>query len=401
MVGKRPPDPAGSTASARDRHRRASRARIAALPGLRRGRARPRARPGVEAYLVGGAVRDALLGADAREPRPRRRRRPPRARSRRSAARRRVHDRFGDRDGRAAGDGAIDVAAARAETYAAPGRAARGAPGGARRGPGAPRLHRQRDRGRRSPIPASLIDPHGGLADLRRRRCCGSCTSGSFADDPTRALRAARYAARLGLEVEPRTLELLRATDLATVSADRVDAELRRLAAEPAPGAAFELLDEWGLVELDPGAGGADRRAVAALARAPRRGRELVAARATRSSRPSRRAVAGASRAGRARAARRPRRRSRAARGSHPASSCVARAGARRRVARRLRRRAGAASGSRSPATTCSPPGSPRARRSAAASRRRCGRSSTARRRAATRSCGSRSRPRAADPDAV
>jgi tRNA nucleotidyltransferase (CCA-adding enzyme) len=74
----------------------------------------------------------------------------------------------------------------------------------------------------------------------------------SFVDDPTRALRAARYAARFGFRLEADTEALLRATDLETVSADRRRAELLRLAAEPAAARGFELLAEWGLVETRP-----------------------------------------------------------------------------------------------------------------------------------------------------
>ena len=49
----------------------------------------------------------------------------------------------------------------------------------------------------------------------------------SFEDDPTRALRAARYAARFGFELEPETAELLGQTDLSTVSGD-VELDVRR-----------------------------------------------------------------------------------------------------------------------------------------------------------------------------
>ncbi len=91
----------------------------------------------------------------------------------------------------------------------------------------------------------------------------------SFGDDPTRALRAARYAARLELEPEPRTLELLRGTDLNTVSGDRVAAELGKLAAEPSARRGFELLSEWGLIELDPGAGELIEQVAALLAGPP------------------------------------------------------------------------------------------------------------------------------------
>jgi tRNA nucleotidyltransferase (CCA-adding enzyme) len=71
----------------------------------------------------------------------------------------------------------------------------------------------------------------------------------SFDDDPTRALRAARYAARFGFALESETEALLRKADLETVSADRRRAELLRLAAEPEAARGFSLLVQWGLVE--------------------------------------------------------------------------------------------------------------------------------------------------------
>ncbi|MDE3132037.1 MAG: CCA tRNA nucleotidyltransferase [Acidobacteriota bacterium] len=73
----------------------------------------------------------------------------------------------------------------------------------------------------------------------------------SFHDDPTRLLRLARYAARLGFEIAPRTRQL--ATEaiaggaLETVSGTRIGNELRLLAGEPDPVAAFEATAELGL----------------------------------------------------------------------------------------------------------------------------------------------------------
>jgi tRNA nucleotidyltransferase (CCA-adding enzyme) len=96
-----------------------------------------------------------------------------------------------------------------------------------------------------------LIDPHGGLEDLERGRL-RILHPHSFVDDPTRAIRAARYAARLDFELEPETASLLEATDLSTVSVDRRERELRRLAAEATAPRAFELLGKWRLVELRP-----------------------------------------------------------------------------------------------------------------------------------------------------
>jgi tRNA nucleotidyltransferase (CCA-adding enzyme) len=97
-----------------------------------------------------------------------------------------------------------------------------------------------------------LLDPHGGLDDLRAGHL-RVLHERSFIDDPTRALRAARYAARFGFELEPGTAELLKSADLSTVSEDRIDGELRRIAAEQDPAAALRLIAEWGaLPTLDP-----------------------------------------------------------------------------------------------------------------------------------------------------
>jgi tRNA nucleotidyltransferase (CCA-adding enzyme) len=98
----------------------------------------------------------------------------------------------------------------------------------------------------------ALIDPHGGLDDLSAG-ILSVLHPVSFVDDPTRALRAARYAARLGFEVDRDTFELLTAAHLETVSRERVEAELRRIAAEESAPAAFDLLARWGLAGIDTG----------------------------------------------------------------------------------------------------------------------------------------------------
>jgi len=96
----------------------------------------------------------------------------------------------------------------------------------------------------------------------------------SFADDPTRLFRLARYASRLGFEVEPRTLALARAAvaggALATASGARIGAELRLLAREEDPVAALMALGEIGTDHaIHPGFGISDpalaRRALALL----------------------------------------------------------------------------------------------------------------------------------------
>lgn len=96
-----------------------------------------------------------------------------------------------------------------------------------------------------------LLDPHGGLADIERRllRAVGE---DSFAADPLRLLRAARIGAELGLEMEPRTLALAcaAAPRAAEPAGERQLAELRQLVGGPAPLRGIELLDQLGLTPV-------------------------------------------------------------------------------------------------------------------------------------------------------
>jgi tRNA nucleotidyltransferase (CCA-adding enzyme) len=147
--------------------------------------------------------------------------------------------------------GQVDLATARTESYSGPGAL-----------PNVTSADLEADLRRRDftinamAVPVAggdLIDPFGGLADLSDG-VLRVLHDGSFSDDPTRALRAARYAARFGFAPDEHTLELLRAADLGTVSADRVNAEFRRIATEPDPARAFGLLEEWGALTLPEGA---------------------------------------------------------------------------------------------------------------------------------------------------
>jgi tRNA nucleotidyltransferase (CCA-adding enzyme) len=111
--------------------------------------------------------------------------------------------------------------------------------------------------------PRELLDPYDGQIDLKAG-LLRAIHERSFVDDPTRAIRAARYAARFGFELEEETEELLRATDLATVTPERRAEELRRLAGEATGVEGLELLAGWGLVE--PRSGGLEwARSVDAL----------------------------------------------------------------------------------------------------------------------------------------
>jgi len=95
------------------------------------------------------------------------------------------------------------------------------------------------------------LDPYGGLDDLERRRL-RVVGEGSFAADPLRLLRAARLAADLGLEVEPGTVALARSEAARVVEAagERQLAELRLLLGGSDPLRGLALLDELGLAAV-------------------------------------------------------------------------------------------------------------------------------------------------------
>jgi tRNA nucleotidyltransferase (CCA-adding enzyme) len=128
------------------------------------------------------------------------------------------------------------------------------------------------------PEAGELVDLHGGVDDLGARTV-RVLHAASFQEDPTRLLRAVRYEARLGFRMDPGTEELARAAAasgaLATVSGPRVRDELLDLLAEPEVQEAVRRLRKLGLARalhpaLDP-----DARVVAAAAReAPALGAE-------------------------------------------------------------------------------------------------------------------------------
>ncbi|MGO9321293.1 MAG: hypothetical protein ACLQBY_10910 [Solirubrobacteraceae bacterium] len=154
-------------------------------------------------------------------------------------------------------DGRIDIAERRAESYPVPGALPQVRPGSAEED------LRRRDftinaiavalggarKGQLRGAEHALEDLHAGRLRVLHER--------SFSDDPTRLLRLARYSARLGFEVEAHTAELaaraLAAGALATVSRARIGAELRLALREGDALAALGALSERGVLNaLDP-----------------------------------------------------------------------------------------------------------------------------------------------------
>ncbi|WP_414690704.1 CCA tRNA nucleotidyltransferase [Nocardioides sp.] len=98
-----------------------------------------------------------------------------------------------------------------------------------------------------------FVDPYGGVVDLAHGllRTPGR-PEDSFSDDPLRMMRAARFAAQLGFEVDPAVIEAMTsmAGRIEIISAERVRDELVKLVLAPYPRLGLTLLVETGLAAL-------------------------------------------------------------------------------------------------------------------------------------------------------
>lgn len=98
-----------------------------------------------------------------------------------------------------------------------------------------------------------LVDPHHGLDDLADSRLRTPVTAEqSFDDDPLRIMRAARFAAQLGIDVDLDVMEAMEtmAQRLEIVSAERIRAELERLIISPYPRRGIELMVHTGVADI-------------------------------------------------------------------------------------------------------------------------------------------------------
>ncbi|HEV7206976.1 MAG TPA: CCA tRNA nucleotidyltransferase [Jatrophihabitans sp.] len=100
---------------------------------------------------------------------------------------------------------------------------------------------------------AVFTDPYGGLADLARGviRTPGTPEE-SFADDPLRMLRAARFVSTLGVTVDPEVATAMTALSgqLERITAERVQAELNKLLLGAAPRAGLEVMVDTKLADV-------------------------------------------------------------------------------------------------------------------------------------------------------
>ncbi|WP_225978347.1 CCA tRNA nucleotidyltransferase [Gandjariella thermophila] len=97
-----------------------------------------------------------------------------------------------------------------------------------------------------------FIDPYGGMdALLAGRLDTPAAPEDSFADDPLRMLRAARFESQLGFTAAPRVVDAMRAMaeQIERITAERVQVELTKLICGAHPRKGVELLVDTGLAE--------------------------------------------------------------------------------------------------------------------------------------------------------
>ena len=96
----------------------------------------------------------------------------------------------------------------------------------------------------------AYMDPYGGLSDIEARII--RATSQHFADDPVRALRAARQSAQMGFSIERGTIRLMQACrgELAVEPRERFVAELDKALAATRPSRFFRNLQAAGLLDV-------------------------------------------------------------------------------------------------------------------------------------------------------
>ncbi len=98
-----------------------------------------------------------------------------------------------------------------------------------------------------------LLDPFEGIFDLDECIIQTPCDPDiTFSDDPLRMMRAVRFATQLGFEIEDETFEAIKrnAHRIEIVSGERIATELNKIVLSPVPSIGFELLKGCGLLPL-------------------------------------------------------------------------------------------------------------------------------------------------------
>ena len=210
---------------------------------------------GGRAFLVGGAVRDRLLGRPGKDADVEVHGLPAAAVEELAARLGKVH-----LVGRqfavlhvSTPDGPIEVSLPRRESKTGPGHKGFAVEPDPRMGPR--EAARRRDftvnAMMEDPLTGEVVDPWAGRADLRRGLL--RHVSEAFAEDPLRVLRAGRFAARYGWRVHPDTSALCRSLDLSELPRERLEREWREiLLGGDFPGQGLRVLEECGALRFFP-----------------------------------------------------------------------------------------------------------------------------------------------------
>ncbi len=99
-------------------------------------------------------------------------------------------------------------------------------------------------------LTGEIIDPYNGIEDFKRKII--RAVSESFKEDPLRAYRAARFAAKFNFEVEENTLKMINElkSELSTLSAERIFYELRKSLKTDHPEKFFEILRQADILDV-------------------------------------------------------------------------------------------------------------------------------------------------------
>jgi tRNA nucleotidyltransferase/poly(A) polymerase len=98
-----------------------------------------------------------------------------------------------------------------------------------------------------------LLDPFGGLADIEAKIIRTPLAPGiTFSDDPLRMMRAVRFASQLGFDILPETFEALQTEKerLSIISMERITDELNKIILCQKPSYGFLLLDACGILPI-------------------------------------------------------------------------------------------------------------------------------------------------------
>lgn len=98
-----------------------------------------------------------------------------------------------------------------------------------------------------------LVDPFNGVQDIENKVIQTPLEPDrTFSDDPLRMMRAIRFASQLGFEIAPATFDSIQrsASRIKIISQERITDELNKIMASPQPSVGWNLLDKSGLLKL-------------------------------------------------------------------------------------------------------------------------------------------------------